>query len=173
MKLLYSISLMLLIAGIAIGPVSCKSDDDAKVDLPSCSDGIQNQGEEGVDCGGPCPKCEQMGMTAEIGGYKWVAKNIQTTYTGGKLKIVADNAVTPLWMICINKSVPAQTGTYTLDAQTTLNQMGSPYEFVSGTLAITKFDKDNKVVSGTFSMNFKDGYSIKVDKGKFTLLPYE
>jgi len=25
---------------------------------PTCSDGIQNQGEEGVDCGGPCPPCE-------------------------------------------------------------------------------------------------------------------
>ena len=24
---------------------------------PSCSDGIQNQGETGVDCGGPCPPC--------------------------------------------------------------------------------------------------------------------
>lgn len=24
---------------------------------PSCNDGIQNQGEEGVDCGGPCPAC--------------------------------------------------------------------------------------------------------------------
>lgn len=24
---------------------------------PSCSDGIQNQGETGVDCGGPCPAC--------------------------------------------------------------------------------------------------------------------
>jgi parallel beta-helix repeat protein len=24
---------------------------------PTCSDGIQNQGETGVDCGGPCPSC--------------------------------------------------------------------------------------------------------------------
>jgi len=24
----------------------------------SCSDGLQNQGEEGVDCGGPCASCE-------------------------------------------------------------------------------------------------------------------
>jgi hypothetical protein len=24
---------------------------------PTCSDGIQNQGEKGVDCGGPCPAC--------------------------------------------------------------------------------------------------------------------
>ena len=27
---------------------------------PTCSDKIQNQGEEGVDCGGPCAKCEAM-----------------------------------------------------------------------------------------------------------------
>ncbi|OGZ35853.1 MAG: hypothetical protein A3A94_01735 [Candidatus Portnoybacteria bacterium RIFCSPLOWO2_01_FULL_43_11] len=26
--------------------------------LPTCSDGIQNQEEEGVDCGGPCQSCE-------------------------------------------------------------------------------------------------------------------
>lgn len=28
-----------------------------KPQLPSCSDGIQNQGEAGVDCGGPCSAC--------------------------------------------------------------------------------------------------------------------
>lgn len=28
-----------------------------KAKLPSCSDGIQNQGEEGIDCGGPCAPC--------------------------------------------------------------------------------------------------------------------
>ena len=25
---------------------------------PSCSDGIQNQSEEEIDCGGPCPSCQ-------------------------------------------------------------------------------------------------------------------
>lgn len=25
---------------------------------PTCSDGVQNQGEEGIDCGGPCSSCE-------------------------------------------------------------------------------------------------------------------
>ena len=24
---------------------------------PTCDDGIQNQEETGIDCGGPCPKC--------------------------------------------------------------------------------------------------------------------
>ncbi len=28
---------------------------------PTCSDGIQNQGETGVDCGGPCPACSCTG----------------------------------------------------------------------------------------------------------------
>jgi hypothetical protein len=27
---------------------------------PTCSDGVKNQGEEDVDCGGPCPKCENI-----------------------------------------------------------------------------------------------------------------
>lgn len=27
---------------------------------PTCNDGKRNQGEENVDCGGPCPKCEGM-----------------------------------------------------------------------------------------------------------------
>lgn len=26
--------------------------------IPTCSDGIKNQGEEKIDCGGPCPSCE-------------------------------------------------------------------------------------------------------------------
>ena len=25
----------------------------------TCTDGIKNQGEEGIDCGGPCPICEE------------------------------------------------------------------------------------------------------------------
>jgi len=31
---------------------------------PSCSDGIKNQGESGVDCGGPCPACSASDATA-------------------------------------------------------------------------------------------------------------
>jgi hypothetical protein len=27
--------------------------------VPTCFDGVQNQGEEGVDCGGPCDACEE------------------------------------------------------------------------------------------------------------------
>jgi hypothetical protein len=43
----------LLIIAIIIGGIYLI----IKPGLPSCSDGIQNQGEAGVDCGGPCPPC--------------------------------------------------------------------------------------------------------------------
>ncbi len=40
---------------------------------PTCNDGIQNQGEEGVDCGGPCAPCETEVCTVEVSGGSVVA----------------------------------------------------------------------------------------------------
>ena len=39
-----------------------------KPTLPSCSDKIQNQGEAGVDCGGPCSLCPWQ-LQKDIGSY--------------------------------------------------------------------------------------------------------
>jgi len=36
---------------------------------PTCNDGIQNQGETGVDCGGPCPACPPQGETVLLASY--------------------------------------------------------------------------------------------------------
>jgi hypothetical protein len=30
---------------------------------PTCNDNVQNQGEEGIDCGGPCPPCPVVGFS--------------------------------------------------------------------------------------------------------------
>lgn len=38
---------------------SCQALQDHELS-PTCFDGIQNQGEEGIDCGGPCPPCEEV-----------------------------------------------------------------------------------------------------------------
>lgn len=35
---------------------------------PTCSDGIRNQGEAGIDCGGPCPFCATCGNGVREGG---------------------------------------------------------------------------------------------------------
>ncbi|MGW1454030.1 hypothetical protein ACWBC2_03470 [Salegentibacter agarivorans] len=55
----------LIIAGFAIatlGLTSCSEDDDAPTEqLATCTDGIQNGNETGIDCGGACAPCEGEG----------------------------------------------------------------------------------------------------------------
>ena len=36
---------------------TCEEDTPTDEPAPTCFDGIQNQGETGVDCGGPCSSC--------------------------------------------------------------------------------------------------------------------
>ncbi|MBK9149901.1 MAG: hypothetical protein IPM26_02470 [Saprospiraceae bacterium] len=45
---MFAVAAMLVVA-------SCKKEDPAA----TCSDGIQNQGETGIDCGGPCQACRE------------------------------------------------------------------------------------------------------------------
>ena len=40
-----------------VGETCINTPEDCKTCDPTCSDGIQNQGETGVDCGGPCGAC--------------------------------------------------------------------------------------------------------------------
>src|SRR6266496_2512902 len=45
---------------VALALTTCKkksSDEDKSTPGQTCTDGIQNQGETGVDCGGPCSPC--------------------------------------------------------------------------------------------------------------------
>src|SRR5690554_519564 len=57
-KIIYLFGIM----SITMATVSCSSDDNDPIVVPpvtaTCSDGIQNQGETGIDCGGPCSPCE-------------------------------------------------------------------------------------------------------------------
>lgn len=51
----FFILMALFLGGMTIAVSSC-SDDDAE-DAPTCTDGIQNGNETGVDCGGDCDPC--------------------------------------------------------------------------------------------------------------------
>lgn len=44
---------------------------------PSCTDGIQNQGETGIDCGGPCSPCAVVSSCAALG-----FDDVASSYTG-------------------------------------------------------------------------------------------
>lgn len=47
---------LMLLAALFFSLGSCDLTDDTS----TCSDGLQNQGETGVDCGGPCPECHDI-----------------------------------------------------------------------------------------------------------------
>ena len=49
--------------------IDCGGPCTACEQTPTCSDGIQNQGETGVDCGGPCTACQQAGLLTKKTGY--------------------------------------------------------------------------------------------------------
>ena len=49
---------------------------------PTCNDGIQNQGETGIDCGGPCAPCETEACTVEVIGGSVVAGIAPVYITG-------------------------------------------------------------------------------------------
>lgn len=74
---------------------------------PTCDDGIQNQGETGVDCGGPCPACPppadvvllasyfETGWDSWLDGGSDVARvNSNNSYEGNYSIRIADNSGT-------------------------------------------------------------------------------
>jgi hypothetical protein len=87
-NLLKFLSLLLIASSISLFVTSCGDDDDDQT-TPStptatCSDGIQNQGETGIDCGGPCAACPTVSdtsYTAKVDGVVWEADNIAVTNT--------------------------------------------------------------------------------------------
>jgi hypothetical protein len=45
---------------------------------PTCRDGIQNQGEKGVDCGGPCKACKELREPAKVQKFSFSLKDLTT-----------------------------------------------------------------------------------------------
>ncbi len=58
-KLLINASVLLILCSFLFIYSGCSKDDNnsSSTPTPTCSDGIQNQGETGIDCGGPCSAC--------------------------------------------------------------------------------------------------------------------
>lgn len=56
-KHLINASILVMIFATLFIYSGCSKDDEDETPAATCSDGIQNQGESGVDCGGPCSAC--------------------------------------------------------------------------------------------------------------------
>ncbi|AKT35959.1 DNRLRE domain-containing protein [Chondromyces crocatus] len=64
---------------------------------PTCSDGIQNQGETGVDCGGPCSPCASAGVSITAPGEAYGHHGACSGFNG-----CGDAATCALWACNIN-----------------------------------------------------------------------
>lgn len=64
---------------------------------PTCSDGVQNQGETGVDCGGPCAPCGGAGVTITAPGEAYGHHGACSGWNG-----CGDAATCALWACQVN-----------------------------------------------------------------------
>src|SRR5829696_3181026 len=77
----------------------CSKDDEDSTPVPTCSDGIQNQGETGIDCGGPCTACALSARDS-------VALDYNTNYLGSAIN---DPGWTGDEIVCNAGTVPQST----------------------------------------------------------------
>lgn len=77
----------------------CSKDEEDNTPVPTCSDGIQNQGETGVDCGGPCTACPLSARDS-------AALDYNTNYLGSA---VSDPGWTGDESVCNAGTVPQST----------------------------------------------------------------
>lgn len=174
MKLSYHF--LLVITLLTVFFTSCSSDDKG-VTTPraSCSDNIQNQGELGIDCGGPCNDCTPE-LTANVDGAFWEADgNINTSVNGNSIIFLSGNGTSTLSMIYTG---PFTVGTYNLAAATYgITATGQNFIGNTGTITFSSWNSSEGVVSGSFSFEAFDlsgvGDTVTVTQGKFNLVPYQ
>ena len=142
---------------------------------PSCADGILNQGETAVDCGGPCDPCYPR-LAAIMNDTTWNSTSRNAFISApGTLRIYGTNQMSNLTLYY---SGPFAPGTSTVsqfigefrDESGNLFASGS-----SGSITFTTFDTTNRTVSGIFSFlgtNTTNGSTIEVENGIFNVLEY-
>jgi hypothetical protein len=146
----------------------------------NCKDGIKNQDELGVDCGGPCDETCPASMSAQVNGAGWTAAsgNITSAYTAGSstLNITGSPSASVFPRIQLVYLGALSPGSHALDPSTAyLPNLSSFIEFQSGTISFTTIDSRNRVLSGGFSFTCADtaaGVTYSVTNGQFDLVPY-
>ena len=122
---------------------------------PTCDDGIQNGTETGIDCGGSCDSCIVFKefMTAVINGASFEANFVVGGEVGAEIEFQSDQSQDQQMFFTVFKSLTP--GSYDL-----VNTNGYSVRFVdssigeymtqSGTIVISSHEKVLKELSGTF-----------------------
>lgn len=144
--------------------------------FPDCFDNMQNQGEQGVDCGGPCFPCGSV-LTAKIDGNPYASEgSVTSSIINNQILIGSGNGTSTL---SLNYTGPFVNGSYTgQQANYIIN--GSPnVMYISNQVNITftNWDNINNQVSGTFNFEAFEssgsGDTIQVTNGKFEFVSFQ
>jgi hypothetical protein len=165
--------IILLFIGLAYA--ACKKEDSSEKFPPStiasCSDGLLNQGEFKVDCGGPCDSCLLLpSLTAVVDSF-WLpdtskgdgffgADVINGYVIGSSIEVIGQDTNTGLSIRFVhNKDL--KRGVYFYD-----DIEGEVFscDLLDGLVEITAFDKRYKTISGNFSFNCLGGTSGKKER---------
>lgn len=161
----------------------------------SCTDGEQNQFETGIDCGGPCPVCNDNPipvdtttnnnnqnqndiMSANIAGVAWEANNIVSSVSINDVLTIVGALGTQT--ISLEYGGTFGVGSYPLGgdngATYTADGVVHSVDFGgNGTITFSQFDTGNQVVSGTFAFDAAvDSTStpVSITQGVFTNVGY-
>jgi hypothetical protein len=161
--------------GLSLSVTACNQiDTGISHPYPNCFDNIQNQGELGVDCGGPCDACPPK-ITAKIDGVPWESEGqITTSINNNSIIFLSGNGSSNLSFIYTG---PFETGTYNLQSAIYTNNV-TQQNYISnqGTIKFVIWDNNTHTVSGTFSFTAFEtsgaGDTIQVTNGVFQFIPY-
>lgn len=162
---------ILLFLSLAIG--ACNPIDTAISDLPNCEDGILNNGEREIDCGGlNCIPCAAR-MTADVDGATWdlFGPNITSQINGNSIFISGmDSLFRSISLIHTGDFTP---GSYPL-AGGLFSTSNKTYTATSGSFNISEWDTSERYISGYFSFKAFAGSadSVIVSNGYFSFAPY-
>jgi hypothetical protein len=162
---------ILLFLSLAIE--ACNPIDTAISDLPNCEDGILNNGEREIDCGGlNCSPCAAH-MTADVDGAPWelFGPNITSQINGNSIFISGmDSLFRSISLIHTGDFTP---GSYPL-AGGLFSTSNKTYTASSGSINISEWDTTERYISGNFSFKAFTGAgdSITVSNGYFSFAPY-
>ena len=171
MKTLKLLSVSLILTAFVLIQ-SCKKEEQNTTPAATCTDGIQNQGETGVDCGGPCAACLNTTMSCKIDGAAWTS--VSTIYGGVGQSFSGVSSDGKRITLGFQGTT---TGTYDL-GNLSFNQAAyvtgsTVYNSAfggSGSIIVTSYA--NKVISGTFSFTGSYDQSgtpiVTVTNGVFT-----
>lgn len=158
---------------------SCGKDENKKTE--TCFDGIMNQDETDVDCGGVCSQlCQYITeMSAKINGNAWTADTASAKFTSGSqlfnLNGQKKSSFVPRIQLVYTGTLSL--GVHTLGTGTSyLPDISATITFNSGSMNITKLDSRNSILSGTFSFQCTDtntGTVYQVTDGVFKNVTYK